>query len=275
MLDIDFANAVLPVTGALVLLVAEDAEPAGLHASVDEITQGAVKRALAAAEFTGKSGRTATILAPGANLSRIIAVGIGKTAALDARAVERAAGHAVAHLGRDEQAAIAADGISEHLAAHAALGAALRAWRFDRYRTTQKDDEKQRLHKLTVLTHNPDAAQTAWRSHRAVLRGVTFTRELVSEPANILTPAEFADRCEALTEHGLEVEILGRKEMEKLGFGALLGVAQGSDNKPRMVVMRWNGGEEGEAPVAFVGKGVTFDSGGISIKSAGGMEDMK
>jgi leucyl aminopeptidase len=111
---------------------------------------------------------------------------------------------------------------------------------------------------------------------------VYLARDLVSEPPNVLNPAEMAKRCEALTELGLQVEVLGPQEMERLGFGALLGVAQGSVNEPRMVVMRWNGGGSGKPvasasakPVAFIGKGVTFDTGGISIKPAAGMEDMK
>jgi leucyl aminopeptidase len=272
MLEIDFAAAILPVEGALVLLVAEDGEATGLHAAIDHATSGAVARALRAAEFTGRAGRHVTILAPGANLSRVIAVGIGKSP--DARAIENAVGSAIPHIARDERAAIAADTLSAAHAAQAALGAGLRAWRFDRYRTREKSEDKPRLAHLTILTNEHEDAAAAWAGQRSVLRGVCFARELVSEPANILTPAEFADRCEAIAGHGLEVEILGRKEMEKLGFGALLGVAQGSDNKPRMVVMRWQGGGD-EAPIAFVGKGVTFDSGGISIKPAGGMEDMK
>ncbi len=157
----------------------------------------------------------------------------------------------------------------------ACTGAALRAWRFDRYRTRDKDEDKHRLARLTILAREPDHARSAWKSARAVVEGVFVTRDLVSEPANILTPARFAERCEELAGHGLEVEILGRKEMEKLGFGALLGVAQGSENKPRTVIMRYQGGPEGEAPIVFVGKGVTFDSGGISIKPAAGMEEMK
>ena len=107
-----------------------------------------------------------------------------------------------------------------------------------------------------------------------------LTRDLVSEPPNVLNPAEMADRCRKLGELGLKVEVFGPKEMAKLGFGALLGVAQGSVNEPRMVVMQWHGAsgtgrKSRNKPVAFVGKGVTFDTGGISIKPAGGMEDMK
>ncbi len=272
MLDVSFTQAVLPASGALVLLVAEDAEPSGLQVAADEVTGGAIRRALQAAEFTGKSGRQITILAPGGNLTRVVATGLGQSP--DARAVERAVGSAMPHVAREAQASIAADGLTDGLAVHAAIASALRSWRFDRYRTKQKDEDKPRLAHVAILVHDPDAAARAWERERAVLRGVFLTRELVSEPANVLTPAVFAERCEALAGDGLEVEVFGRKEMEQFGFGALLGVAQGSEKKPRMVVMRWNGGGDG-APIAFVGKGVTFDSGGISIKQAAGMEDMK
>ncbi len=120
----------------------------------------------------------------------------------------------------------------------------------------------------------------AWEPLDATAKGVFLTRDLVSEPPNVLNPAEMADRCRKLSEIGLKVEVLGPKELAKLGFGALLGVSQGSVNEPRMVVMQWNGVSSGsrkpkEKPVAFIGKGVTFDTGGISIKGAGGMEDMK
>jgi leucyl aminopeptidase len=131
------------------------------------------------------------------------------------------------------------------------------------------------------------AAKAAWPTARAVADGVFLARDLVSEPANVLTPAEMADRCVALKSLGLEVEVFGPKEMRKLGFGALLGVAQGSANEPRMVVMQWHGAGSAKGarkgakaakaakPLAFIGKGVTFDTGGISIKPAAGMEDMK
>ena len=157
-------------------------------------------------------------------------------------------------------------------------GARLGAYRFDRYRTRETAEDKPRLASLTVLLGDfgtVEAARAAWPALEAVAQGVALTRDLVSEPANVLSPPVFAERIEALASLGLEIETLGPAEMERLGFGALLGVAMGSDKEPRTVIMRWNGGAAGTAPVAFIGKGVTFDSGGISIKPAGGMEDMK
>ena len=275
MLDIAFAKPALPKAGALVLLVGEGDTPSGLWQQADEATGGAIARALAAAEFKGGKGKSCTILAPGANLSRVVAIGLGKRDALTTGTLRAAGGQAVSALSRDATAAIAADGLSAGQAAEVALGCALRAYRFDRYRTKEKPDDKPRLTGLTLLGADPDAARAAWEPKQGIARGVFLTRDLVSEPPNVLNPAEMAERCRKLSELGLDVTVLGPEEMRSLGFGALLGVAQGSVNEPRMVVMRWDGAGNDSKPVAFIGKGVTFDTGGISIKPAGGMEDMK
>ena len=274
MLDVTFADAALPRSGALGLLVGEGAGASGLWHAADEATGGAVTRAFAAAEFTGKEGTSCTILAPGAGLTRIVAAGLGKEADFSARRVEEAAGMLAAGLAREAEVALAVDGLEGVYAAHAALGAVLRGYRFDLYRTKQKPDEKPKLEAITVLTGDRAGADAAWPALRATAHGVFVTRDLVSEPANILNPPEFARRIETLSDLGLQIEVFGQDELEQLGFGSLLGVSQGSAQPPRMVVMRWHGGGE-EKPVAFIGKGVTFDTGGISIKPAAGMEDMK
>jgi leucyl aminopeptidase len=288
MLDIAFAKPALPKSGALVLLLEEGAAATSatgaLLAAADEATGGAIGRALAAAEFKGKRGQTATILAPGAGLSRVVAVGLGKLDGIAARQLEDAGGQAAAALAREAAASISAVGLSGQQAGHVAMGLALRSYRFDRYRTTEKPEDKPKLAKATVLTTEMPKARDAWADLKAVAEGVFLSRDLVSEPANVLNPAEMAERCRKLTALGLKVEVFGPKEMTKLGFGALMGVAMGSANEPRMVVMTWNGASAGTAkgkakpaakPLAFIGKGVTFDTGGISIKPAGGMEDMK
>ncbi len=278
MLDVTFADAALPQSGALGLLVAEGAGASGLWHAADEATGGAVTRAFAAAEFTGKEGQSCTILAPGAGLSRIVAAGLGKEAELSPRRVEEAAGALAAGLVREAEVAIAADTLAAAHAAHAALGAVLRSYRFDLYRTKQKPEDKPKLASIKVLAGDRAASEAAWPALQAIARGVFITRDLVSEPANILNPPEFATRIEKLTELGLKIETFGQSELEALGFGSLLGVSMGSAQPPRMVVMQWNGAPEGRAdekPVAFIGKGVTFDTGGISIKPAAGMEDMK
>ena len=277
MLDIAFARSALPKSGALVLLVEEapEADSFALHAAADGATNGAIARALKAAEFTGRKGQTANILAPGAGLSRVVAIGLGKRDALTPRIAEDAGGAIVTALAREANVAVDVTGLPPELAASLAMGAALRGYRFDKYRTKEKEEDKPKLAKLTLL--GADAkARTAWEPMRAVAEGVMLSRDLVSEPPNVLFPASFADRCKELTQLGVAVEVLGPKDLAKLGFGALLGVSQGSAMEPRVVVMRWNGaGRKKDKPLAFIGKGVTFDSGGISIKPAGGMEDMK
>ncbi len=285
MLDVAFAKPALPKSGGLALLIAEGAKPAGLWKAADEATNGAISRALKVAEFTGKKGQSATILAPGAGLSRVVAAGIGKPDEQTPRVIEEAGGTLAAALLKDEAAALDTSGLTGAQAASAALGAVLRAYRFDRYRTKEKPEDKPKLAKLTVLADDLSAARDAWAQEKAVAEGVYLTRDLVSEPPNVLNPAEMAERCRKLTSLGLKVEVFGPKELQKLGFGALLGVAQGSVNEPRMVVMQWHGasgdgdgksgGKKAKKPVAFIGKGVTFDTGGISIKPAAGMEDMK
>jgi leucyl aminopeptidase len=281
MLDIAFVRPSLPKSGALVLLAHEGEKPSGLWQQADEATGGTIARALEVAEFKGGKDKSVTILAPGAGLSRVIVVGLGKPAELTDRGLNEAGGTALAALSRDTTAAIAAGTLTPAQAAEVALGAVLKSYRFDRYRTKEKPEDKPKLTKLSVLTGDAAKARSEWERDKAVAEGVFVTRDLVSEPPNVLHPAELAERCKKLTSLGLKVDVLGPKDMQKLGFGALLGVAQGSVNEPRMVVMQWNGasGNGGkkakEKPIAFVGKGVTFDTGGISIKPAGGMEDMK
>ncbi len=236
--------------------------------------------ALAAAEFKGAKGETCTVLAPGAGLSRVVAVGFGKPAELSPRLLNEAGGHAAAAMQREPVAAIAAGSLRPEYVAEVAFGATLRAYRFAKYRTKEKPENVPKLAKLTLLTGEPARARSEWEPLQGVTKGVFLTRDLVSEPPNVLSPAEMADRCKKLTDLGLKVEVLGPREMSRLGFGALLGVAQGSANEPRMVVMQWhgasgNGRKAKSKPLAFIGKGVTFDTGGISIKPAGGMEDMK
>ncbi len=276
--EISFADPALPASGALVLLIGEGDAPAGIWRAAEEATAGAIGRALAVAEFTGKKGQSATILAPGAGFARVVAVGLGKEAERTRLLVEEAGGAAASLLAREPAAVIAADLLGADFAAAAAHGAMLRSYRFDRYRTQEKADEKPRLATLSVLSADPAGARASYAPMQALAEGAFLARDLVSEPANVLNPAEFAERCRALARLGLTIEVLGPAELRALGFGALLGVAQGSVNEPRMVVMQWQGApaaRAGEKPLAFIGKGVTFDTGGISIKPAGGMEDMK
>ena len=161
-------------------------------------------------------------------------------------------------------------------AAAIASGIRLRAYRFDRYKTKKKDGENGALRAdISIAVGDVGAARKAFAPQSHVVDGVIIARELVNEPPNVLYPIEFARRASQLRKLGVDVDVLDVKAMTKLGMGALLGVGQGSTQPSRTVIMRWNGAKKGEQPVAFIGKGVCFDTGGISIKGAASMEDMK
>ena len=260
----------------LALVVAQDALPTGLERAVAE---GA-----AAARFTGKTGQVfETFVERGGDLVRLALVGAGAAGTEDeaarAAALERAGAALAARYLTAGEPALALDAAASRLDARGLasvlLGLRLRAWRYDAYRTRLKDEQKISLKDIVVLDA-PDGAEAEWRAAAALAEGVEFTRELVTEPANAIYPESFVERCLKRFEGtGAELSFLDEAEMDKLGMGALLGVAQGSARKPRLLVIKWLGGKAGAKPTVFVGKGVTFDTGGISIKPAAGMEDMK
>ena len=239
-----------------------------------------VQRAAKSERFTGKAGSSLDLIHPeGLKVARLLVAGIGKRSEL--KDFVRLGG---AVMGKLPKAASEATFVAElpdgpldaQQAADLAQGARLRAYAFDRYKTRRtNDDAKGDKRSLTVAVADVAAARRAYGAREAVIDGVLMARDLVNEPANVLYPAEFARRTGVLRKAGVAVEVFDVKAMEKLGMNALLGVGQGSAHGSRMVVMRWNGGKKGEAPVAFIGKGVCFDTGGISIKPAASMEDMK
>jgi len=241
-----------------------------------------VKRAAETNEFKGKSGSVLDILAPeGLKASRLIVVGTGKLSDIKEKDFLKLGGATAGKLRAGNGAvtimAELPDGaMKPEQAAAVASGVRLRAYKFDRYKTKKKDGEDAALRgEVSLAVDDVGAARKAFSPSAHVVDGVLMARDLVNEPPNVLFPVEFARRASQLRKLGVEIEILDVKAMEKLGMGALLGVAQGSTQPARTVIMRWNGGKRGEQPVAFVGKGVCFDTGGISIKPAGGMEDMK
>jgi leucyl aminopeptidase len=241
-----------------------------------------LRRAASADRFTGKSGTALDLLAPqGLAATRLIVVGTGKEDNLNDRELAKLGGIAMGKVpGSAPQATIYAELASGALkpeqTAGLVLGARLRAYAFDRYKTKSKEgEERAKSVEVTVACANPNAAEKAWTRGAAVADGVVLARDLINEPANILFPAEFARRATTLRKLGVVVDVLDVAAMRKLGMAALLGVGQGSMHEPKVVVTRWNGGKRGAEPIAFVGKGVCFDSGGLSIKPAQGMEDMK
>jgi leucyl aminopeptidase len=239
---------------------------------------GQAARAAQGSRFTGAKGQTLDILAPEGEGARLVLVGAGKAEAFDAVAAEHAAAaayNAVKTSGLETLRLELPQGAPE-LAARAALGVRLASYRFDKYRTKEPAEKKPSIAKTQVAAGDADAALAAFPPLAALADAISFTRDLVSEPANILYPAEFARRVKELESLGLDVEILGEAEMAKLGMGSLLGVGQGSVRESQLAILKWNGAADKAAqPVAFVGKGVCFDTGGISIKPADGMEDMK
>jgi leucyl aminopeptidase len=238
-----------------------------------------VESVLRRSRFDGDSGSVVESFLDGENGRRLLVIGTGADIKA-ADAAEKLGGNAVARLLTSGEGHAVIDltglGYDADAAARVALGAALRSWRYDRYRTRLKDKQKPTLNSITVVGGGEGAQKRYEDRYSAVVEGVSLTRELVTEPANIIYPETFVERVkESIKGSGLEVQVLGRDEMTKLGMGALLGVNQGSVREPQLLVLKWNGGKAGEVPVAFVGKGVTFDTGGISIKPALGMESMK
>jgi len=247
--------------------------PAGLEAV---LTEGAK-----AARFEGKGGQLFEgFVERGGAVARVVLLGLGKPGCKQrVRMLEKAGAALVAKYLTSGVTSVGVDvsgsGLTAEEISELLLGARLRAWRYDALRTTLKDDEKPSLAAIEVIGA-PEGAEAAWVREAAIAEGVEFTRGLVTQPANILYPESFVAACErAYAGSGLGVRVLGPDEMRTLGMGALLGVSQGSVREPRLLVLTWNGGEKGAAPVAFVGKGVTFDTGGISLKQPAGMEDMK
>jgi leucyl aminopeptidase len=278
-LEISFARSARPKDGLVVLLAETGAKLAPGAGAIDR--QKTLQRAFKVTGFTGKSLSMVDLVAPaGTSADRVLVVGVG----------DGVSGHELLRLGGTIQAQLrkstkvtiylqaAKSTFSGPDAASVALGMLLRAYKFDKYRTKKDDNNDADASanvKVTIVTEGAAAATKAFADAKAVAGGVSIARDLVNEPANFLGPVEFAARAKTLQSLGVKVEILTEREMRKLGMGALLGVAQGSPRPPRLVVMEWNGGKARDKPIAFVGKGVTFDTGGNSMKPASGMEDMK
>ncbi|WP_262691733.1 leucyl aminopeptidase [Kordiimonas aestuarii] len=275
-MQIAFAALELPKSGAVAFLVEKDKPLTGLAAEADSQTGGAISKAISASRFNGSSGQTLEVLAPsGLATERVLLVGVGESDKLSAQDwLETGAAITASLLGSgSSEVSIIADANGTDVVS-IAEGALMRSYRFDKYRTKEPESKKPTLKKVSIASSASDASKT-FEARKAVIDGVFFTRDLISEPANILYPESFADRIGELKELGVDVEVLGEAEMSKLGMGALLGVGQGSVRESKLAIMTWNGGGKGDAPISFVGKGVTFDTGGISLKPGEGMEQMK
>jgi leucyl aminopeptidase len=281
-LKLEFAPFATAPKGVLVVFCEEGLKYGSAARKALVPTGDLVDRAAAADNFKGKNGSALEIVAPtDLEVARLVVLGVGKARDLKAQDWVKLGGVAMGKIPATATAAtIIADlpggAIKPDAVAEMALGVRLRAYAFDRYKTKRKEEEERAKEvKVTVAVASPSGVEKAFAQRDAVANGVVLARDLVNEPANVLHPEEFARRAGDLKKLGVAVEVLDIPAMKKLGMNALLGVGQGSEHESRLVIMRWNGGKKGGDPVAFIGKGVCFDTGGISIKPASGMEDMK
>ena len=280
---ISFGSLAAPKGGAYVVFVGADMKPAAAVTAETGDLEPLIRAAAKAANFKGAQRTALDILAPaGLDASRLLVVGVapGKdNAPLDFVMLGGFVFGKTAGATKVEVAFEAPAGSWDGAAsADFALGLRMRGYKFDKYKTKKKenDDENGAAPDFVVGSGHAQAARAAAHERFAVAEGVEIARDLVNEPPNVLFPTEFADRAKALEKLGVEVAALDEKEMAKLGMNALLGVGRGSARDSRLVTLRWNGARAKRGkPIVVVGKGVCFDSGGLSIKPAAGMEDMK
>jgi len=281
-MKISFSSFSVPKSGIAIVLAADGGKLSADGEAVDKALSGAISNAIKVAGFKGAMEKTLDVLVPrGAGPQRVIVAGVGKPADLDETALEYVGGAIAAAAKSADATAVTvcadipgkASIAPADAAARIASGMRLRTYSFNKYKS--KPVEGKDLSSAKIMISAATGARTRYASLEAIATGVHLARDLVNEPANKLYPESFANEIKKLSKMGLKVEVLDEKQMTKLGMGSLLGVSLGSRHKPYMCVMTWNGGKKGEKPVAFVGKGVTFDTGGISIKPSAGMEDMK
>ncbi len=280
-----FANPTLPSGGVVVAFALEGSKLTASAKALDAANGRAISRAVKVSRFEGKKGQHLTLLSPGNGaLDRVVLIGLGMAKDVDTGRMQDAGGAAYAALGTvAERADVLVDAVTKRglaaadAAAAFAYGMQLRSYRFDKYRTREKPEQKPTLRAARLCCEDAARARRLYKTEGQLADGVFLTRDLVSEPPNVLYPVEFARRARAeLRKLGVKVTVMGESQLEKLGMGALLGVGQGSVRQSQVVIMEWNGAPRASAkPIAFIGKGVCFDTGGISIKPAAGMEDMK
>ncbi|WP_296202014.1 M17 family peptidase N-terminal domain-containing protein, partial [uncultured Hyphomicrobium sp.] len=290
-LDITFARLDAAPAATCAAFAGSDLSLSPAVQALNTKSQGLVLKAAEAAEFKAKAKSSIEILAPQKlDIQRLLLIGVGKAGEHDESDWASIGGYTFGQITARKAREVSviaevsgADHKPEIVAANLAYGALLRNYSFKKYHTKKNGDDANgadgaadRGIKLTIHCTDPDKARAAFETKRAVASGICFARDLVNEPANVLGPVEFADRVKELESIGLEVEILDDVTLKELGMNTLLSVAQGSVRPARVAIMQWHGAKSKRAkPLAFVGKGVVFDTGGISIKPAAGMEDMK
>jgi leucyl aminopeptidase len=272
------------VTPLLAVGVTEGADPsAGLLAELDATLAGAVQRAFACGDMKGKSGDEIVLYAGADGPARVVLLGMGKAAKVDAEGVRRMAGRAVrtAERLRLDDLAIALDSVGgitpQAVAQAAAEGVGLAAWRFSELKADDPDDPTITVQSADLVGHaDPEGYARGSVVGAAIARGANLARTLQSRPGNVATPTHLADEAVRMAGSvGLEATVFDEERMRAEGMLALLSVSRGSEEEARFIILEHRGGEEGAAPLVLVGKGLTFDAGGISLKPAAGMEEMK
>ncbi len=282
-MKITFSDIDLPKNGAVIIGVSDSLKLGPIATKLDKIAGGLLSRAIKLGKFKGDKGEVIPLIAPtGTDLDLVLICGIGKDESRTTLIEQAVGGSIVPVLNKHKakKATFILEKVKndDELAANIAYGAILRSYTFDKYRTTVKEDKKPSFKELNIATSSASDAEKIFAKLEKIADGVFLARDVVTEPPNVLYPESYAEIIKKdLTKLGVVVKILNVKQMEKLGMGSLLGVGQGSIKDSRLVVMEWNGKGKADAdfPLALVGKGVTFDTGGISIKPAAGMEDMK
>ena len=279
-MKISFASARPEGAYALALPVRGEDTLADRLSGLDPAAAILAARAAEAQRFERDAAAIAeTFIAEGDKARRLLLVGLGGKGGDDAL-FEKVGGALAAKLLTSGETRLVVDltglGLGADAAARIGFGAAARSWRYDIYRTKLSGKAKPTLEEV-VIVGGGEGTEAEWQRRAALMEGISFTRELVTEPANIIYPETFVERCRKQLEGtGVEIEVLDEKQMLELGMGALIGVGQGSVRPPRLLAMRWNGaGDAKRKPVVLIGKGITFDTGGISIKPSAGMEAMK
>ena len=279
LMKLSFSEAAPPKSGTLIVCISGDAVFSPTAKRINKSTTGVLSRAIKESRFTGKKSEFLDIIAPtGVAFGRVVLAGVGK--GLNELEQQSFGGSLYAHLNHEGvktvQLMVEIPGTNlPEAAANIAYGALLRSYRFDKYRTKAKASSSPTLRNFGFRVKGSADARQRFNLLEKIAEGVFFTRDLVSEPPNVLYPKSFVRELKSLVGLNVKVEILGERQMAKLGMGSLLGVGQGSVHESQLAILRWEGGLKSEKPLAFIGKGVTFDTGGISLKPGPGMHDMK
>ncbi|MBT5940687.1 MAG: leucyl aminopeptidase [Rhodospirillaceae bacterium] len=287
-MKITFIKPGLPATGVVVVSASAGNKLSASAVKLNKKSNGALSRAIRASNFEGKKGQSLTVMAlAGTKLDAVMIVGLGKPGDVTELEMQRLGGliYAGTKQAKKGSVTVAVDAVTganitaPNIATEIAFGANLRSYRFDKYITKLKPADKPSIKSLTLQCSGFTNARKKYAGLGKVAEGVFLTRDLISEPGNVIYPDSLAKQAKSLEKLGVKVQILGEAQMRKLGMGALLGVGQGSAHESKLAIMQWNGGPKGKGkaaqPIAFVGKGVTFDTGGISLKPSLGLAELK